>query len=120
MDSGDHDLDSSVDDNDGASETAGEPGWHPARSFWSARLPSGTAKEKLHAYLIAHPAGADPRELLALLFSGAGSDPELGSRIISGILAGDPNFAFDAATGLWSLSRSSTLRVPLDQADFVV
>src|SRR5216683_1273666 len=123
MNGGNRRLESILADNGTASTASGtvaEPGWHPARSFWSARLPSGTAKEKLHAYLIAHPAGADPRELLALLFSGAGSDPELGPRIISGILESDPNFAFDAATGLWSLSRSSTLRVPLDQADFVV
>ena len=123
MNSGDRRLESILADNGTASTASGtvaEPGWSPARSFWAARLPSGTAKEKLHAYLIAHPAGADPRELLALLFSGAGSDPELGPRIISGILGGDPNFAFDAVTGLWSLSRSSTLRVPLDQAEFVV
>jgi DNA polymerase-3 subunit epsilon len=83
-------------------------------------LASSTAKEKLHAYLAAHPAGADARELLALLFSGAGSDPELGSRIIKGILAGDPNFMFEAATGLWSLSQSTSLRIPIDQVDFVV
>jgi DNA polymerase III subunit epsilon len=97
-----------------------ESGWHQRRSLWPERLPSGTAKEKLHAYLAAHPAGADTRELLALLFSGAGSDPELGSRIVAGILGGDPNFVLDAATGLWSLTQTSALRVPLDQAHFVV
>ncbi|MBV8056121.1 MAG: GIY-YIG nuclease family protein [Deltaproteobacteria bacterium] len=116
-------LELDVADNDTVSETNGTartPGWQQGQSLWPARLPSGSAKEKLHAYLAAHPAGADPRELLALLFSGAGSDPELGPRIIAGILAGDPNFRFDAVTGLWSLSRTSTLRVPLDQADFVV
>jgi DNA polymerase-3 subunit epsilon len=101
-------------------QTSGASGWQHARSPWSTWLASGTAKEKLHAYLAAHPAGADPHELLAVLFSGAGSDPELGGRIIAGILAGDPNFIFDTATGLWSLSRTSTLRIPLDQADFVV
>src|SRR5690349_23910374 len=95
-------------------------GWQRAASSWPERLASSTAKEKLHAYLSTHPAGADPGELLALLFSGAGSDPELGSRIVSGILADDPNFMFDAATGLWSLSRSTSLRAPLDQVDFVV
>ncbi len=104
----------------GTSGSATPAGWQQGRSEWPARLTSGTAKEKLHSYLTAHQAGADTRELLALLFSGAGSDPELGTRIISGILGGDPNFMFDAVTGLWSLSRASTLRVPLDQADFVV
>jgi DNA polymerase III subunit epsilon len=123
MDDGDHSLGSSLTDNNTAfraSGTAALPGWQQARSLWPARLPSRSAKEKLHAYLTSHPAGADPRELLGQLFSGAGSDPELGSRIISGILADDPNFMFDALTGLWSLSRTSVLRVPLDQADFVV
>ncbi len=96
------------------------PGWQPNGSLWPGRLASPTAKEKLHAYLIAHPAGADSRELLALLFNGAGSDPELGSRIIAGMLAGDPNFMFDANTSLWSLSRASILRVPLEEANFVV
>ena len=103
----------------GASGTAPVTNWQQTRSMWPARMP-GSAKEKLRAYLSTHPAGADPRELLALLFSGAGSDPELGARIIAAILADDPNFAFDGATGLWSLTRSSILRVPLDQAEFVV
>jgi DNA polymerase III subunit epsilon len=123
MDGGDDSSELNITDNDiaiEASATDAVPGWQQAQSMWVARLPSGSAKEKLHAYLAAHPAGADPRELLALLFSGAGSDSELGSRIIAGILAGDPNFMFDAVTGLWSLSQTSVLRVPLDQADFVV
>jgi len=123
MDGADHRLESSSTDDDtafGTSGSAAPGGWQQAQPLWPARLPSGTAKEKLYSYLTAHQAGADTRELLALLFSGAGSDPELGTRIISGILGGDPNFMFDAVTGLWSLSRASTLRVPLDQADFVV
>ena len=123
MDGADDRLESSSTDDDTAFGTSGSAtpaGWQQGRSEWPARLTSGTAKEKLHSYLTAHQAGADTRELLALLFSGAGSDPELGTRIISGILGGDPNFMFDAVTGLWSLSRASTLRVPLDQADFVV
>jgi len=123
MDGADDRLESGSTDDDtafGTSGSAAPAGWQQGRPEWPARLPSGTAKEKLHSYLTAHQAGADARELLALLFSGAGSDPELGTRIISGILGGDPNFMFDAVTGLWSLSRASTLRVPLDQADFVV
>jgi DNA polymerase III subunit epsilon len=123
MDGGEDHLESS-DTDDGRAFAESEPPaasrWEQARSLWAARLPSGSAKEKLHAFLAAHPAGAEARELLALLFNGAGSDPELGSRIIAGILAGDPNFTFDAATRLWSLSATSALRVPLDQAEFVV
>jgi DNA polymerase-3 subunit epsilon len=122
MDDGDDNIESSGFHNPAteSSATAAAPAWQQARSSWPARLPSASAKEKLHAYLAAHPAGADARELLALLFNGVGSDPEFGARIIAGILAGDPNFMFDAVTGLWSLSRTSILRVPLEQAEFVV
>jgi DNA polymerase-3 subunit epsilon len=120
MDQGDVRMGPGITLNDGEDRTAAVAGWRQARYSWPARLTSGTAKEKLHAYLAAHPAGADAHELLALLFSGVGSDPELGSRIVSGILADDPNFMFDAATGLWSVSQAARLRIPLDQADFVV
>ncbi|HYL58732.1 MAG TPA: exonuclease domain-containing protein [Candidatus Acidoferrales bacterium] len=58
--------------------------------------------------------------MLGLLLSGAGSDPELGARIVRQMLADDPNFIFDAETSLWSLKQSDRLRVPLDEAEFVV
>ena len=77
-------------------------------------------KEKLHAYLEARPAGADARELVGLLLSGAGNDPDLGARIVRGLLDGDPNFIFDNATSLWRLRTSERLRVPLDEAEFFV
>lgn len=80
----------------------------------------GTAREKLHAFLRDRPGGADARELTGLLFQGAGSDPELGQRLIHTLVGDDPNFAHDIATGLWSIRETASLRVPLDQADFVV
>ena len=83
-------------------------------------FPRGTAREKLYAFLESRPAGADAHELTGLLFSGAGSDPELGARLIDGLLGHDPNFMFDATTGMWSLRRSLELRVPLDEARYVV
>ncbi|HXZ89110.1 MAG TPA: exonuclease domain-containing protein [Candidatus Binataceae bacterium] len=86
----------------------------------SARFPHASTKEKLHAFLQARPAGADARELMGLLFKGAGSDPELGARLIDRLLGEDPNFVFDPATALWSLRRSSSLRVALEEARFVV
>jgi hypothetical protein len=46
-------------------------------------FPGGTAREKLYAFLESRPAGADAYELTGLLFSGAGSDPELGARLLS-------------------------------------
>ena len=79
-----------------------------------------SAKEKLYAFLCSRPAGADATELVGLLLSGAGSDPELGARIVRRMLAGDPNFVFDSDTALWSLRKSDALRVPLDEARFCV
>jgi len=85
-----------------------------------ARDPRATTKEKLCAFLELRPAGADARELVGLLLAGAGSDPELGARIIKTLLASDPNFIFDTATSLWSLRSSAALRVPLNEAPFCV
>jgi len=84
------------------------------------RMPRASAKEKLHAFLEARPAGADAAELVGLLFKGAGSDPELGARLIHGLIGGDPNFVLDEAAGMWSLRQSVALHVPLDEARFVV
>jgi DNA polymerase III subunit epsilon len=102
----------------GANEAANRDWRQPAALF--ERIPHASTKEKLHAFLQARPAGADAHELVGLLFKGAGSDPELGSRLIQGILGGDPNFIFDAMTNLWSLRQSAALRVPLDEACFVI
>jgi DNA polymerase III subunit epsilon len=79
-----------------------------------------TAKEKVYAFLESRPAGADAREIIGLLLSGAGSDPELGARLVRTLLAEDPNFIFDAETALWSLRKSFGLRVPLEEASFTV
>ncbi len=89
----------------------------PGRSFPANHA---TVREKLHAFLASRPAGADASELVGLLLSGAGSDPELGARLVRTMLAADPNFVFDAATGLWSLSQNQSLRVALDEARFTV
>jgi DNA polymerase-3 subunit epsilon len=85
-----------------------------------ARMPRATAKEKLQAFLEERPAGADASELVGLLFKGAGSDPELGARLIHGLIGGDPNFICDDAAGMWSLRKSVALRIPLHDARFVV
>jgi DNA polymerase-3 subunit epsilon len=78
------------------------------------------AREKLYAYLQRQIAGAHTEELVGLLFSGAGSDPELGSRLIHRLLASDPNFVFDPATAMWSLRSAERFKVPIDQARYVV
>jgi DNA polymerase-3 subunit epsilon len=79
-----------------------------------------STKQKLYQFLCSRPAGADAGELVGLLFSGAGSDPELGSRLVAQILAGDPNFVFDSESAQWRLRESDRLRVPLSEAEFAV
>ena len=79
-----------------------------------------TAKEKVYAFLESRPSGADANEIIGLLLSGAGSDPELGVRLVRTLLAEDPNFVFDSETALWSLRKSVSLRVSLEDARFTV
>ena len=79
-----------------------------------------SAKQKLYQFLSSRPAGADAGELVGLLLSGAGSDPELGARLVRQLLDGDPNFIFDTDTARWRLAHSDRLRVGLDQAQFTV
>jgi DNA polymerase III subunit epsilon len=98
-------------------------GAEPEQGGASAALsanPHLTAREKLYAFLESRPAGADAAELAGLLFKGAASDPELNARLIRGLIGADPNFSFDASTAFWSLQRSANLRIPLDEARFVV
>jgi DNA polymerase III subunit epsilon len=79
-----------------------------------------STKQKLYQFLCSRPAGADAEELVGLLFAGAGSDPELGARIVAQMLGGDPNFVFDSETAQWRLQKSDRLRVPLSEAEFTV
>ena len=107
-----------IDDADRAGDERAADNAAPTSAF--ARMPSAGAKEKLYAFLQERPAGADAAELIGLLFKGVGSDPELGARLIHGLIGADPNFLFDAESGLWSLAASTSLRIPLDEARFVV
>ena len=79
-----------------------------------------SAKQKLYHFLCSRPAGADAGELIGLLLSGVGSDPELGARLVRQLLDGDPNFIFDADTAQWRLAQSDRLRIGLDEAEFAV
>jgi DNA polymerase-3 subunit epsilon len=79
-----------------------------------------STKQKLYQFLCSRPSGADAGELVGLLFSGAGSDPELGARIVAQMLAGDPSFVFDSETAQWRLQQSDRLRVQLSEAEFTV
>ena len=79
-----------------------------------------SAKQKLYEFLCSRPAGADAGELVGLLLSGVGSDPELGARLVGQLIGDDPNFIFDSDTAQWRLTRSDRLRVGLDDAEFTV
>src|SRR5215470_16253636 len=96
-------------------------GWMGAASTSGTTRGFGISnKQKLYDFLSARPAGADARELVGLLLSGAGSDPELGARLVRLLLDGDPNFTFDCDTAQWRLANHNRLRVSLDQAQFTV
>ncbi|MGH7906210.1 MAG: exonuclease domain-containing protein [Candidatus Binataceae bacterium] len=78
------------------------------------------AREKLYSFLSERPAGARAEELLGILFRGAGSDADLGHKLIEQLIGADPHFSFEQASGLWSLRENGSLRVPLEDARFVV
>lgn len=81
---------------------------------------SVTAREKLYHFLEGRPAGASSGELLGLLLSGRGSDPEIGARFIRHLLGGDPNFVYEPQPDCWSLAKSQALRIGLGEARYVV
>ncbi len=84
------------------------------------RYSGARARAKIYAYLERQVAGAHTAELVGLLFQGAGSDPELGPRIVQRLLGADPNFVFDPATAMWALRAREALKVPLERGRYVV
>src|SRR5229473_4254792 len=79
-----------------------------------------TAREKVYGFLDRLPAGASNADILALLFSGGGSDPEVGSRIVHQLLGNDPHFVYESDSERWSLKKHAVLKTPLTDAQFVV
>ncbi len=77
-------------------------------------------REKLYAYLLDRPSGATPRELLDLVFTQPGSDPEFGPRFIHGLLAPDARFVCREPHGTWHARVHETLARPLSDTTFVV
>lgn len=77
-------------------------------------------KDSLHDYLLARPSGATPRELLDLVFTGRGSDPEFGVRFLANLFAGDERFLFDGERGRWRAAAHRHLSQTLAEASFVV
>jgi DNA polymerase-3 subunit epsilon len=77
-------------------------------------------REKLYAYLLERPSGATPRELLDLVFTQPGSDPEFGPRFLRGLLASDARFVCREPEGTWHVRAHAALAQPLSETTFVV
>jgi DNA polymerase-3 subunit epsilon len=77
-------------------------------------------REKIFAYLQQRPAGASIDELLDLIFTHPGSDPEFGPRFLQMFLEQDPRFLWDPGEQRWKLREWATLALPLDAVSFVV
>jgi hypothetical protein len=73
----------------------------------------GSLREKLYGFLESRPAGAAADELLDLVFSGRGSEPEFGERFVARLLGGDPNFVYDPDHQRWSLKKNEALALAL-------
>jgi DNA polymerase-3 subunit epsilon len=77
-------------------------------------------RQKLFDYLLERPGGATPRELLDLVFTQQGADPEFGRRFIQALLAPDPRFVWRASDGCWAVRLHDVLAQPLAACTFVV
>lgn len=76
-------------------------------------------RARIHEYLAERPDGATEAELLAMVFSGGGRDPEFGARFLATLLGGDPRFHF-TADRRWRARVHDRLARPLEGTAFVV
>jgi len=77
-------------------------------------------RERLLEYLLERPDGATPPELLALVFTGQGRDPEFGVRFLDVLLGGDPRFSFEPESRRWRARAHDWLCRPIAGQPFVV
>jgi DNA polymerase-3 subunit epsilon len=77
-------------------------------------------RQRLLDYLLERPDGATPAELLALVFTGQGRDPEFGLRFLDTLLGGDHRFTFDPDARRWRARVHDALCRPLAGQPFVV
>jgi len=77
-------------------------------------------RQRVHEYLIGRPAGASPDELLDLIFTSPGRDPEFGRRLLTTLLGTDPRFRFDPGADRWRARIHDALGRPLGETSFVV
>ncbi len=77
-------------------------------------------REAIHEYLLERPSGASIGELIDLIFTRPGSDPEMGPRFLQALLGDDERFAFDGELRRWRVRAHDCLAEPLTAATFVV
>jgi DNA polymerase-3 subunit epsilon len=77
-------------------------------------------RERLYEYLAERPAGASPDELIDLVFTARGRDPEFGARFLATLLGDDARFRFDPDDRCWRARIHDALARPLDDVPFVV
>lgn len=77
-------------------------------------------RHRLYEYLVERPNGASPRELLDLVFTQPGADPEFGPRFIHTLLAPDARFVWRPDDGRWTVRLHEVLARPLCETAFVV
>src|SRR5439155_24838605 len=75
---------------------------------------------RLYEYLADRPGGASSDELLDLVFTAQGRDPEFGNRFLTTLLGGDPRFRFDVAERRWRACVHDALARALADVAFVV
>jgi DNA polymerase III subunit epsilon len=77
-------------------------------------------RERLHEYLAGRPSGATSAELLDLVFTCQGRDPEFGGRFIATLLGSDPRFRFDPEERRWRARVHDRTARALADLSFVV
>lgn len=77
-------------------------------------------RDKLHDYLLQRPAGAAARELVDIVFSQRGGDPQLVEQVLADLLRDDTRFHFRAEDGTWHAAAHTHLSQPLSETTFVV
>ncbi len=77
-------------------------------------------RQRIQEYLAERPAGASSEELLDLVFTARGRDPEFGMRFLSTLLGSDPRFRYDAEDRRWRACVHDRLARSLGEVAFVV
>jgi len=77
-------------------------------------------RQKLYEYLRERPAGASSRELIELIFTQPGADPDLGPRVLRQLLGDDPRFVWRQDEQTWLAQVNTALARPLADTAFVV